>query len=488
MALNKILPFAPGVGANVLSDVDYAADGQLVNGQVPGIARSAFNNKALRQATAIAAAVAQMIAANQANDVDDSQTTADLTSWMYEAIRKIGIPTAVATGTADALLADFGPNIALVDGQTVAVRAASANATTTPTLNADGLGAKTIVKGANSALVAGEIGGAGHWLVLTYDLTLDKWVLSNPLAVATSVKQIQTISATVAASALTVGLAATSLDFRSNTLGSGVVNTRAVGAISLVVPSGATLGTTNAVASRLMVLAIDNAGTVELAIVNRAGGNDLSETGVISTTALSAASDVANVIYSTTARANVPYRVVGFVESTQATAGTWATAPSKIQGSGGDPTYRNIAQVLTSYSGSLNSGGGKIPWDDTIPQNTEGTEFYSVTITPTDANSLLEIDANIQCASSVVDQLVAALFKDSEANARAAAVVSTTQGAGQPGLITIKYFMVAGSTAATTFKLRAGGVVGDITVNGTSLARRFGGAGVSGISVKEYTP
>jgi hypothetical protein len=31
----------------------------------------------------------------------------------------------------------------------------------------------------------------------------------------------------------------------------------------------------------------------------------------------------------------VPYRLVGYVESTQATAGTWASSPSKIQGAGG---------------------------------------------------------------------------------------------------------------------------------------------------------
>jgi hypothetical protein len=149
-------------------------------------------------------------------------------------------------------------------------------------------------------------------------------------------KQIQPITASVGASALTVTLNPTSLDFRDSTLTSGTVNSRTVSsAISLVVPSGATLGTTSAVQSRLITLAIDNAGTVELAIVNLAGGNDLSETGVISTTALSTGSDSADVIYSTTARTNVAYRVVGYVESTQTTAGTWATAPSTIQGYGG---------------------------------------------------------------------------------------------------------------------------------------------------------
>lgn len=150
--------------------------------------------------------------------------------------------------------------------------------------------------------------------------------------------KIQPISASVAANALTITLNPTVLDFRSSTLTSGTVNTRTVSAaISVVVSSGSTLGTTNAVQSRLVVIAIDNAGTVELAVVNPSSGLDLTEVGLISTTAEggAGAADSANVIYSTTARSNVSYRVVGYVESTQATAGTWATAPSTIQGAGG---------------------------------------------------------------------------------------------------------------------------------------------------------
>lgn len=155
--------------------------------------------------------------------------------------------------------------------------------------------------------------------------------------------KIISINATVATNALTLTINPTNLDFRSATLGSGVINTRNIAsAISLVVSSGSTLGTVNAVQSRLAVLAIDNAGTVELAVVNVAGGISLDETGVINTTAEggAGAADSINVIYSTTARTGVPYRVVGYIESTQATAGTWATAPSTIQGAGGQSLQR----------------------------------------------------------------------------------------------------------------------------------------------------
>jgi hypothetical protein len=81
---------------------------------------------------------------------------------------------------------------------------------------------------------------------------------------------------------------------------------------------------------------MNNGGTLEYGIVNIAGGNDLSETGLISTTAISAAATAANVVYSNTSRSNLPYRVVEIIQSTQATAGTWITAPTLVQGVGGN--------------------------------------------------------------------------------------------------------------------------------------------------------
>ena len=179
---------------------------------------------------------------------------------------------------------------------------------------------------------------------------------------------IQAITASVAANALTVTLNPTTLDFRSATLTSGAVVARTIAsAISVVVSSGSTLGTVSAVQSRIVVLALDNAGTAELAVVNIAGGNDLSETGLISTTAEGGvgAADSASTVYSTTARTNVAYRVVGYVESTQATAGTWATAPSTIQGAGG-----NALTAMSSF------GYGQT-WQTVT--RTSGTTYYNTT-------------------------------------------------------------------------------------------------------------
>ena len=122
------------------------------------------------------------------------------------------------------------------------------------------------------------------------------------------------ITASVASNILTVGLNATVIDFRNATLTNGVTNTRNISAaLSLNVPSGASLGSTSGQSSRLAFLAIDNSGTVELAIVNTSGNLQLDETNLISTTAISSSATSASVIYSTTARISVPYRVVGII-------------------------------------------------------------------------------------------------------------------------------------------------------------------------------
>lgn len=181
---------------------------------------------------------------------------------------------------------------------------------------------------------------------------------------------IQPISASIAASALTITLNPTTLDFRSTTGSSGTVTpVTLTTAATLVVPSGATLGTVSGVASQLLVLAINNAGTIELAVVNISGGAAIND-GIVSTTAISASSPSNTAFYSTTARTDVAYRVVGSIQSTQATAGTWASAPSYVQGFGG------IALTsLTSFGFGQN-------WTDVTSSRALGTTYYNTQTKP----------------------------------------------------------------------------------------------------------
>lgn len=86
-----------------------------------------------------------------------------------------------AGGTSDAITASYSPAVTtLVDGQLCYVRAGSANTTTTPTFSPNGLTARVIVKKGGSALSAGDIVGAGHELILRYNLSNTRWELLNP--------------------------------------------------------------------------------------------------------------------------------------------------------------------------------------------------------------------------------------------------------------------------------------------------------------------
>ena len=170
---------------------------------------------------------------------------------------------------------------------------------------------------------------------------------------------VQSVTGTVAASALTLGLGAGSLNFRNSTLTSGAATANTNIALSLIVPNGATLGTSDTVESDLILLAIDNAGTTELAIANENGTVSFNEKSLISTTTIGTGSDSADVAYSTTARSNVAFRVVGLIRSTQATAGAWATSPSLLTGSGGNTlssiSSGNLASLDTVSSTEIDA-------------------------------------------------------------------------------------------------------------------------------------
>lgn len=99
--------------------------------------------------------------------------------------------------------------------------------------------------------------------------------------------------------------------------------------ITITIPSGATMGHQNAIEHIVYVLAINNSGTAELAVTSTLPAIDT----MISSTTIDSTSDSATGIYSTTGRSNVAWKLLGYFNSTQTTAGTWDTAPTSNAGS-----------------------------------------------------------------------------------------------------------------------------------------------------------
>jgi hypothetical protein len=128
-----------------------------------------------------------------------------------------------------------------------------------------------------------------------------------------------------------------------------------------------------------------------------------------------------------------------------------------------------------------------IPVDDTIPQNTEGTEIVTVSITPSSASNKVRVRAYFYGQGNVsVSVMTGAIFRDSGASALTGGIgyarstaTNTVMGA---------YIEVVDSPATTlavTYKLRVGPDAGTMRLNGGTGGRLFGSALTVGIFVEE---
>lgn len=87
---NEILQFAGDPAASpIQSQATYLADPQRLIGNQIGIAKAEMVNKALRQSSLVAAAVAQFIADNQADNIVDTLTAAQLATKLQAALAAI---------------------------------------------------------------------------------------------------------------------------------------------------------------------------------------------------------------------------------------------------------------------------------------------------------------------------------------------------------------------------------------------------------------
>lgn len=174
---------------------------------------------------------------------------------------------------------------------------------------------------------------------------------------------------------------------------------------------------------------------------------------------------------------------------------TKGTAAQVLTSDGTDISWQDAAgggataQVVYAETTALASGSTTIPGDDTIPQNTEGTQFLTATITPTDAANDLIIEAAFQVHTiSAGERLAMCLFVDSTADAIATVFSRTTNGYYPTGPMVLRKKIAAGSTSARTYKIRIGATSGSIEVNSWNSTQNYGGTEVSSITISEVTP
>lgn len=316
-----------------------------------------------------------------------------------------------------------------------------------------------------------------------------------------------TLIATATASALTVALKTISggdpsgsdpvfASFRSATVATGdntVLTLTA--ASSLVVSSGSTLGTTNAVPFKLWIVGFNDAGTFRLGVINTLSGMNIYPLGQVPIATSIAeggagGADSTQVFYTGTAVTSKAYVVLGYLsfESGLATAGTWSSVPTRIQlFSTNTPLPGSLVQIASNATGAVGSGSTVIPFDDTIPQITEGNEYMTQAITPSSTANLLRLSASAFFASSAATQdMTMALFQDATANSLAA-VHATSYAVNGNEQLALRHAMLAATISSTTFRIRAGGsAVGTTTFNGIAAGRLLGGVFASYLQVEEF--
>ena len=137
------------------------------------------------------------------------------------------------------------------------------------------------------------------------------------------------------------------------------------------------------------------------------------------------------------------------------TAGTLFGNGAGLTNAGGGILLKRTAYNITRQAMTH----ATFPSDDTIPQISEGTQFFSQAYTPSTANCDLYIfcTAKIAESSNVADQNGMALFINDSTDALRVVSDYATGGYGHGSYLTLYHKMASWGVSAKTFSLRASG-------------------------------
>jgi len=132
------------------------------------------------------------------------------------------------------------------------------------------------------------------------------------------------------------------------------------------------------------------------------------------------------------------------------------------------------------------STASNIPFDDTLPQNTEGKQLFSLSFTPLSSSSIIRIHGVVQAAvNSTADCKIVGFNSAAGASAIFASEATITSA----GMIPMPFLHeeAALNTNARTYSLRYGPAAGEtMQINGVGGGRKLGGALTSYMIVEEW--
>lgn len=166
----------------------------------------------------------------------------------------------------------------------------------------------------------------------------------------------------------------------------------------------------------------------------------------------------------------------------------------KIGNGFGGFTGNVIQESYTQLTTSGATSSVNIPVDNTIPQNTEGAEILTCSITPKYTNSILFIESNIFLgeSSNVSNGLVMALFRDTNVDAISTSYITSDFANSifgttlTTGFLYLKARDVSNTVSPITYKIRVGGGTNNTAVRWNGVASQyFNGTLISYIKISE---
>lgn len=172
---------------------------------------------------------------------------------------------------------------------------------------------------------------------------------------------------------------------------------------------------------------------------------------------------------------------------------------------GGDPGPGGINATALQINGVAIGTGSKcfvgtytsntnlsavIPYDDSIPQKTEGTQIISLNVVTTTATQRVKLSFCGFCTMDASGEVVGAIFQGSASDAIQAAAtrlgVNTWPDPLSFEIPTVD--VLIGSATTTAFAVRVGPTTSNCRFNGTASARLFGGIAAATLEATVYEP
>lgn len=257
-------------------------------------------------------------------------------------------------------------------------------------------------------------------------------------------------------------------------------------ALSITLSSGFTFNNGNDIAFRVYLLAIndDDNNVVRLGVYEWTYTNapvpQLDEAVPVSSLANTTSSAGPGVVYTTTGQpvlSNKAFRILGFLDWNSGlpneAAGLWSLEPDEIELFHASSKKPGDVVAFRSAAFGRHSGTTIIPFDNSVPINTEGFEIGTLSYTPRSPVNYFVHNAIVPMAHDAPSEVMLTLFRDSESAARRVAY-NYCAAANKPVQVSMKHVDRAQTTLQITAKFRAGAAVaGTLTVVGVGGADVF---------------